>query len=186
MSSNKGSGSMTTPKRRKKHTGQKNRFQNAMGVMDRWSLPKFSPETPIKKYAMILLTSIVGGVLVFGGLSAMIDTNPNKELARDSHPLKKQASETKHSKHGETARLTVASTIETASSAHKSIELTGSAFVSGSNAAIRDRPAINAKIVERAVFGSNVELLSQEGKWVQVRSTGQNVSGWIEKAYLSF
>jgi hypothetical protein len=128
---------------------------------------------------MILLTSIVGGVLVFGGLSAIIDTNPNKELARDSHPLKKQASETKHSKHGQTAR-------HTASSAHKSIELTGSAFVSGSNAAIRERPAINAKIVERAVFGSNVELLSQEGKWVQVRSTGQNVSGWIEKAYLSF
>ncbi len=157
-----------------------------MGVMDRWSLPKFSPETPIKKYAMILLTSVVGGALVFGGLSAMIDANPNKKLVKDNHPLKKQTSETKHSKHGEPARHTAASTIGTASVTHKSIELTGSAFVSGSNAAIRDKPAINAKIVERAVFGSNVELLSQEGKWVQVRSTGQNVSGWIEKAYLSF
>ena len=64
--------------------------------------------------------------------------------------------------------------------------MSGSAFVSGSNAAIRERPAINAKILERAVFGSNVELLSQDGKWVQVRSTGQNASGWIERAYLSF
>ena len=69
---------------------------------------------------------------------------------------------------------------------HKSLALNGTAFISGGNAAFRERPAINGKIIERAVFRTNVELITQEGKWVQVRSPGQNISGWIEKAYLSF
>ncbi len=68
----------------------------------------------------------------------------------------------------------------------KEISLIGTAFISGSNAAIREKPALNSKIIERAVFGSNVELIAQEGKWVQVRSTGQDVTGWVEKIYLSY
>lgn len=186
MSSSKGTGSMTAPKRRRKQTGSKGRFQSALASIDRWSLPKFSLDTPVKRYALILLASAAGAFIVFGGLSAMIGSNPNKELASTSRSVKKQASETKHAKHAEPAHRGGLLTTEAASTGHKSIELTGSAFVSGSNAAIRERPAINAKILERAVFGSNVELLSQDGKWVQVRSTGQNISGWIEKAYLSF
>jgi outer membrane murein-binding lipoprotein Lpp len=177
---------MTAPKRRKKNTAQKNRFQNAISAMDRWSLPNFTTEAPIKKYALIVFASAIGGLLVFGGLSALISTNPNKEIANTSHSLKKQATDTSHSKREEKTRHAATAAHERAPNAQKSIDISGSAFVSGSNAAIRERPAINAKILERAVFGSNVELLSQEGKWVQVRSTGQNVSGWIERAYLSF
>ena len=177
---------MTAPKRRKKKTAQKNRFQNAISAMDRWSLPNYATEAPIKKYALIVLASAIGGLLVFGGLSALISTNPSKEMANTSHSLKKQAIETSHTKREERIRHTAAPAHESAPNVQKSVDMSGSAFVSGSNAAIRERPAINAKILERAVFGSNVELLSQEGKWVQVRSTGQNVSGWIERAYLSF
>jgi hypothetical protein len=154
--------------------------------MNRWSLPNFATEAPIKKYALIVLASAIGGLLVFGGLSALISTKPNKEMVNTGHSLKKQVTETTHSKREERTRHAAPPAHERAPITQKSIDVSGSAFVSGSNAAIRERPAINAKIIERAVFGSNVELLSQEGKWVQVRSTGQNLSGWIERAYLSF
>ena len=177
---------MTAPKRRKKMTPQKNRFQNVVSAMDQWSLTNFATEAPIKKYAPIVLTSTIGGLLVFGGLSALISTNPNKEMANTSHTIKNQSPEISHSKREEKTRHASAPVHERAPNAQKSVDMYGSAFVSGSHAAIREKPAINAKIIERAVFGSKVELLSQDGKWVQVRSTGQNVSGWIERAYLSF
>ena len=177
---------MTTPQRRRKQASHKGRFQSALSSVDRWSPPKISPDAPVKRYALILLVSAVGGFAVFGGLSAMFGSNPNKELANTSHMQKKQASDAKLLKNSWSAHHTTATTILPASSGHKSIQLTGTAFVSGSNAAIREKPAINAKVIERAVFGSNIELLSKDGKWVQVRSTGQNISGWIEKAYLSF
>jgi hypothetical protein len=55
---------MTAPKRRKKKTAQKNRFQNAISAMNRWSLPNFATEAPIKKYALIVLASAIGGLLI--------------------------------------------------------------------------------------------------------------------------
>lgn len=68
----------------------------------------------------------------------------------------------------------------------KQISLIGTVFISGSNAAIRESPAINAKLVEWAVFGSTVESIAQEGKLGHIRSAGQNISDWMDKNYLSF
>ena len=114
----------------------------------------------------------------------MISTTVKSNTADLAATPIKSGTENKHAKATSASHQPKSAAKEAES--HKSISLNGTAFISGSNAAIRERPAINGKIIERAVFGSNVELITQEGKWVQVRSPGQNISGWIEKAYLSF
>ncbi|WP_350356542.1 SH3 domain-containing protein [Methylocystis iwaonis] len=43
-----------------------------------------------------------------------------------------------------------------------------------------------AKILGRAVYGSRVEVLGQDGRWVQVHAIGQTVAGWVERAGLNF
>ncbi len=175
---------MSAPKRKRKLSSNQGRFHAAIGAMDRWTLPRLPVDAPWKRYGILLGGSALGALIVFGGMSALI--SPAAKIKTTDHtaaPIRSDA-ENKHAKASSASHQTKSTARETNIS--RSLALTGTAFVSGSNAAIRERPAINGKIIERAVFGSNVELIAQEGKWVQVRSTGQNISGWIEKAYLSY
>ncbi|WP_281932813.1 SH3 domain-containing protein [Methylocystis iwaonis] len=61
-----------------------------------------------------------------------------------------------------------------------------SALVSKIDLPIRDAPRGDAKILGRAVYGSRVEVLGQDGRWAQVLAIGQNAAGWVEKAGLNF
>lgn len=67
-----------------------------------------------------------------------------------------------------------------------SSKINSEAMISGNNVLIRETPKINAKIVKRAVFGSLVEVIDQEGKWVKISNPGQQFTGWVEKIYLNF
>lgn len=175
---------MSAPKRKRKQSAPKGRFRDAISAMDRWTLPRLPVDPPWKRYGILLGSSVIGGLIVFGGLSALISPAGKTNTADHAATPIKSGTENKHAKATSASHQPKSAAKEAES--HKSISLNGTAFISGSNAAIRERPAINGKIIERAVFGSNVELITQEGKWVQVRSPGQNISGWIEKAYLSF
>ena len=175
---------MSAPRRKRKKSTSKGRFHEAMGAIDRWTLPSLPADVPWKKYMAVLGASLLGGLIVFGGMSALISQATQTKNSEASVTSTKSTAENKHSTSSTKSHQQKTATKEITPSRPQ--QVSGTAFVSGSNAAIRERPAINAKIIERAVFGSNVELITQEGKWVQVRSTGQNISGWIEKAYLSF
>lgn len=177
---------MSAPNRKRKKSVHKDRFQDAIGAMDRWTLPRLPVDAPWKRYAILCSASAVGGLIVFGGILALISPEPKKEIAGNATNQTKSRFDPKHTKIVSATSQHKTGSNDVHPDAPKAMTLMGTAFISGSNAAIRERPAINAKIVERAVFGSNVELIAQEGKWVQVRSTGQNISGWIEKVYLSF
>ena len=175
---------MSAPKRKRKQSAPKGRFRDAISAMDRWTLPRLPVDPPWKRYGILLGSSVIGGLIVFGGLSALISPTVKSKTADHAVTPIKSGTENNHAKANSASHQPKSAAKEAES--HKSLALNGTAFISGSNAAIRERPAINGKIIERAVFGSNVELITQEGKWVQVRSPGQNISGWIEKAYLSF
>ncbi len=62
----------------------------------------------------------------------------------------------------------------------------GSALASKIDVPVRDAPKRDANILNKAVYGSYVEVIAQDGRWVQVRATGQNVTGWVEKSGLNF
>jgi hypothetical protein len=62
----------------------------------------------------------------------------------------------------------------------------GSALVSKIDVPVRDAPRRNGKILDKAVYGSYVDVIGQDGKWVQVRATRQHLTGWMEKADLNF
>ena len=175
---------MSAPKRKRKQSAPKGRFRDSISAVDRWTLPRLPVDPPWKRYGILLGSSVIGGLIVFGGLSALISPTGKSKTADHAATPIKSGTENKHAKATSASHQPKSATKE--AETHKSLALNGTAFISGSNAAIRERPAINGKIIERAVFGSNVELITQEGKWAQVRSPGQNISGWIEKAYLSF
>jgi hypothetical protein len=60
------------------------------------------------------------------------------------------------------------------------------ALVSGNDVAIREAPRDNARVLGVAVFGTMVDVTTQDGKWAQVRTGGQGAGGWVEKAGLHF
>lgn len=60
------------------------------------------------------------------------------------------------------------------------------AFVSDNNVIIRESPKLSSKILGRAIFGTSIEALAFDGKWVQIHSSAQNLSGWTEKTRLNF
>jgi hypothetical protein len=62
----------------------------------------------------------------------------------------------------------------------------GSALVSKIDVPVRDAPRRNGKVLDKAVYGSYLDVIGQDGKWVQVRATGQHLTGWVEKADLNF
>lgn len=177
---------MSAPKRKRKQSAHHGRFQAAIGAMDRWTLPRLPVDAPWKRYAGLLGACALSGLIVFGGMSALISPAAKTELATKAATLPKPTVDSKRTKAVSAPSQHKTSAKDARPDNSKPISLIGTAFISGSNAAIRERPALNAKILERAVFGSNVELIAQEGKWVQVRSTGQDVTGWVEKIYLSF
>ena len=65
---------MSAPKRKRKQSAPKGRFRDAISAMDRWTLPRLPTDTPWKRYGILLSSSVIGGLIVFGGMSALIST----------------------------------------------------------------------------------------------------------------
>jgi hypothetical protein len=128
------------------------------------------------RYAFLAGKSIVAAVFVFGVICALIYTSaaPRKTMHAASEKQKTIASQ----------KTTTAD--KSGTEARTAPTRLGSALVSRIDVPIRDAPRRDAKIVNKAVYGSYVEVLGQDGAWVQVRATGQNVTGWVEKASLNF
>lgn len=60
------------------------------------------------------------------------------------------------------------------------------AFVSGNNVLIRENSTLSAKVLGKAIFGTSVDITASDGKWIQINSPVQNLSGWTERASLNF
>lgn len=60
------------------------------------------------------------------------------------------------------------------------------ARIVGNNVPIRAVPKINGKIMERAVWGTSVEVISRDGEWAQIRSGRRGAIGWISQTDLKF
>jgi len=60
------------------------------------------------------------------------------------------------------------------------------AFVSGNNVLIRENPKLNSRVLGKAIFGTSVDVTASDGKWIQIKSPAQNLSGWTERASLNF
>ncbi len=149
-------------------TGGKSRHQRNLGNTRRANASRPRPAAaPLTlslprgdglRYAFLAGKSIAAAVFVFGVLCALIYTSaaPRKTI----HPV------------GEKQK-TIARQATTV-------------LVSKIDLPIRDAPRGDAKIISRAVYGSRVEVLGQDGRWVQVHAIGQNVAGWVEKFGLNF
>jgi len=61
-----------------------------------------------------------------------------------------------------------------------------SATVQGTSVAVRSAPKLNAKIVNRAHFGTRVEVTGHDGGWVKIHGAQPDISGWMEETYLKF
>jgi hypothetical protein len=128
------------------------------------------------RYAFLAGKSIAAAVFVFAAICALIYTSasPRKTMHAASEKQKT------------IARQKTTTADKSAAEAKAAPEGLGSALVSKIDLPIRDAPRRDAKILNRAVYGSHVEVLGQDGTWVQVRAAGQNVTGWVEKAGLNF
>ena len=120
------------------------------------------------KYALLAGKSIGAAALVFGAICALIYTSaaPRKSLLAIN-------------------KKTIARG-EFDVESHVAPTRLGSALVSKIDVPVRDAPRRNGKILDKAVYGSYVDVIGQDGKWVQVRATGQHLTGWVEKADLNF
>ncbi len=121
-------------------------------------MPSFLREDG-SRYAFTAMKCVAAAVFFFGALCALIYTAAEPRRAAQK-----------------------------VSERHKSTAPTrlGSALVSKIDVLVRDAPRRDASILNKAVYGSYVEVIAQDGRWVQVRATGQNVTGWVEKSGLNF
>jgi len=147
--------------------------------------------------ALVTVKSLAAAIVVFGALAALISTKAPRPAIRHAEKQKpvgdhKAAmSDKPTTKHKAVAadRSNTENKVAAADGAvtdHKTVIKPGIALISRVNAAIREAPRLNAKILDRAVFGSSVDVIGQEHDWAQVRAPAQNVSGWIEKSALNF
>jgi hypothetical protein len=127
-------------------------------------------------YAFLAGKSIAAAVFVFGVQCALIYTSaaPRKTLHAASERQKI------------IVRQKTATADKSDTEARAAPIRLGSALISRIDVPVRDAPRRDGKIVNKAVYGSYVEVLGQDGAWVQVRATGQNITGWVEKASLNF
>jgi len=128
------------------------------------------------RYAFLAGKSIAAAVFVFGVLCALIYTSAAPRTTMHAAGEKQKT----------IARQKPATADKSGIEARAAPTRLGSALVSRIDVPIRDAPRRDGKIVNKAVYGSYVEVLGQDGAWVQVRATGQNVTGWVEKASLNF
>ncbi len=128
------------------------------------------------RYAVFAGKSVAAAVFVFGALCALIYTSaaPHKTMHAAGEKQKI------------IARQKTATADKSTADAKASPARVESALVSKIDLPIRDAPRGDAKILGRAVYGSRVEVLGQDGRWAQVRAIGQNAAGWVEKAGLNF
>ncbi len=126
-----------------------------------------SPRTDSPRYALVAGKSVAATILVFGAVCALIYTAAEPHKATYAVGEKRVARQKAAEASADTTRL-------------------GSALVSKIDVAVREAPRRNARILDKAVYGSYVEVIGQDGKWIQVRATGQNVTGWVERAGLNF
>lgn len=128
------------------------------------------------RYALFAGKNVAAAVFVFGTLCALIYTSaaPHKTMHAAGEKQKIIARQ---------KTATADKSIADAKAAPSRLE---SALVSKIDLPIRDAPRGEAKILGRAVYGSRVEVLGQDGRWAQVRAIGQNAAGWVEKAGLNF
>lgn len=116
------------------------------------------------RYVVVVAKSIAAAVFLFGAICALTYTaavprNSARNVAEKQKPIANQKTAS--------TRL-------------------GAALVSKVDADIRDAPRQNAKVLKRAPYGAYVEVIGQDGKWAHVHATGQNVTGWVDKAGLNF
>jgi hypothetical protein len=60
------------------------------------------------------------------------------------------------------------------------------ALISDNGVLVRESPKLNAKVLDRAIFGTSVDVVELDGKWVKIHSSAQNLDGWTEKSRLNF
>ncbi|MCC3246474.1 SH3 domain-containing protein [Methylocystis sp. WRRC1] len=157
----------------RKPARKQRRSQTSVGTAPRIWAPAFLGGDR-GKYVALVLKCLVATAVVFGAVSAL--TSTKERHATLYRPAEKQKRVAGH----KTAESGIALTENKAPIKHRA------ALVSGNNAAIREAPRANAKILDRAVFGSSVDVIGEDGRWAQVHAVGQNVSGWIEKGSLNF
>jgi hypothetical protein len=128
------------------------------------------------RYGFMAAKSIAATVFVFGTVCALIYTaaqprNAAQKIVEKQKPIASQK-----------AAIADKSNIEPKAASTR----LGSALVSKVDVDIRDAPRRDAKVLDRAVYGSYVEVIGQDRKWAHVHATGQNVTGWVNKASLNF
>jgi hypothetical protein len=128
------------------------------------------------RYAVLAGKSLVAAVFVFGVICAFIYTTTGP----------RRATQVVGERPKTIARQKTATTDKSGAEFAAIAARVGSALVSRIDLPVRDAPRRDAKVLARAVYGSRVEVVAQDGGWAQVRATGQNVAGWVEKAGLNF
>jgi hypothetical protein len=127
------------------------------------------------RYALFAGKSVAAAVFVFGALCALIYTSAaprqTKHVASEKQKIPRQKAATAD---------------KSTADAKAAPARLDSELVPKIDLPIRDAPRGEAKILGRAVYGSRVEVLGQDGRWAQVRAIGQNAAGWVEKAGLNF
>jgi hypothetical protein len=135
-----------------------------------------TPRGDRARYALLAAKSVVAAVFLFGALCALIYTSAGPRQTRHAADEKQKI----------IARQKTATADKSIADAKAAPSRSESALVSKIDLPIRDAPRGDAKILGRAVYGSRVEVLGQDGRWAQVRAIGQNAAGWVEKAGLNF
>jgi hypothetical protein len=128
------------------------------------------------RYALLAGKSLAAAVFVFGALCALI--YPSAAPRQTMHAAGEKQKIIARQKTPTADRSTAE-----AKSAPARLD---SALVAKIDLPVKDAPRGDAKILGRTVYGSRVEVLAQDGRWVQVRAIGQNLAGWVEKAGLNF
>ncbi len=162
----------TTDKRRK-HAKQQRPTQTSAPASRRAWTPSFL-RGDTTTYAALAFKSAAAAALVFGAVSVLSATSERHAARHKSAGKQKLVA-------GHKVAMAESSAAE-----HKVPIRRRPAMISGNEVAIRDAPRPNAKILDKAVFGSSVDVVGEDGKWAQVHAAAQKVSGWVEKASLNY
>lgn len=155
---------------------------------EHWEWIPAIPETDKKSYVTRSIKCLVAAFIVFGGMYQITDYLSEPTIS--SHKGLKQKTEVGGKLH--TAKNS--DDVRSIRNADHPKDLNAktikssvtSALVSGNNVLIRENPKINGKVLGKVIFGTSIDVIGYEGKWVQIHSSAQNLRGWTEKISLNF
>jgi hypothetical protein len=167
---------MTTGSRQRRRSNSRGARPSSTPRPATKSATALLPRGDVARYALLAGKSIAAAVFVFGTLCALIYT----------WVAPRQTMHAAGEKQKIIARQKTATADKSILQARSASARPDSAHVAKIDLPVKDAPRGDAKILGRTVYGTRVEVLAQDGRWVQVRAIEQNLAGWVEKAGLNF